>query len=159
MEINDLWISNDQDLWKSYLDKYWRQVPRKNINLEKELDILNQKVKRHEDIKDWYTFLFDKYFPWKYTAANRLATARGAFEREYANDKEKLNNKIASLFKAVFENPDDIENCLKKVTGANDGIKGLGVAGGSGLLAILFPNYFATVDQFVAENIIRIDEF
>lgn len=39
------------------------------------------------------------------------------------------------------------------------GITGLGVAGISGLLALLFTNRFATVDQFVVDALYRIDQF
>ena len=42
---------------------------------------------------------------------------------------------------------EDIEMGLKTA----QQIRGLGTAGASGLLAVLFPNYFATVDQFVVK--------
>jgi hypothetical protein len=34
----------------------------------------------------------------------------------------------------------------------------LGVAGASGLLSILFPKYFGTVDQFVVKTLLEIDD-
>lgn len=37
------------------------------------------------------------------------------------------------------------------------GIRGLGIAGASGLLSILFPKYFATVDQFVVKSLLRVN--
>lgn len=38
-------------------------------------------------------------------------------------------------------------------------IYGLGVAGASGLLAILYPNKFATVDQFIVKALCSIEDF
>jgi hypothetical protein len=37
-------------------------------------------------------------------------------------------------------------------------IKGLGIAGASGLLSLLFPKYFGTVDQFVVKALCGIDD-
>lgn len=37
-------------------------------------------------------------------------------------------------------------------------IKGLGIAGASGLLALLFPKYFGTVGQFVVKALCSIDD-
>jgi hypothetical protein len=37
-------------------------------------------------------------------------------------------------------------------------IKGLGNAGASGLLAVIFPKYFATVDQFVVKALLNVDQ-
>ena len=36
-------------------------------------------------------------------------------------------------------------------------IKGLGAAGASGLLALLFPRYFGTIDQFAVKALRQID--
>ena len=34
----------------------------------------------------------------------------------------------------------------------------MGIAGASGLLSVLFPDYFGTVDQFVVKSLLRINE-
>ena len=93
--------------------------------------------------KEWFNWLHDKYFPWKYTAHNRLATTRGSLRRSV--DKYGLQE--------LFEIKESILNADHRSIGAclsiARRIPGLGVAGASGLLAVLFPGDFGTVDQFV----------
>lgn len=91
---------------------------------------------------------------WKYTAPNRLATSRNLY---FA--KHKKNNEMGQLdfiHKSLFNfNLSDIETGLKIATG----IRGLGPAGGSGLLAILFPSHFGTIDQFVLLGLQTLPEY
>ena len=47
-----------------------------------------------------------------------------------------------------------IEKALEKVKE----IKGLGIAGASGLLSILFPSKYGTVDQFVVKRLLEIHD-
>src|ERR1700733_14315692 len=49
---------------------------------------------------------------------------------------------------------DNIQQCLAVASS----IRGLGIAGASGLLAILFPAQFGTVDQFVVKALAEIPE-
>lgn len=46
---------------------------------------------------------------------------------------------------------------LKSVLKSQKEIEGLGTAGASGLLSILFPEHFSTVDQFVVKRLCEID--
>jgi hypothetical protein len=48
---------------------------------------------------------------------------------------------------------DDIRSSLEVV----DEIRGLGTAGASGLLALMYPQKFATVDQFVVKALRQVD--
>ncbi len=93
--------------------------------------------------RDFYDFLHDKYFVWKCTQPNRLATTRMSLEKYIDEDKLSERDEIHKGLFIVDRN--DIETCLQTVMK----IKGLGTGGASGLLAILFPKYFGTVDQFL----------
>ena len=48
----------------------------------------------------------------------------------------------------------DISNSLKVTTN----IRGLGVAGASGLLSLIYPDYFGTVDQFVVKALLEVND-
>ncbi len=49
---------------------------------------------------------------------------------------------------------DNIQQCLAVACS----IRGLGTAGASGLLAVLFPTSFGTVDQFAVKALVKIPE-
>lgn len=95
--------------------------------------------------EDWYHFLHDKYFRWKYTASNRYATTTIQFKK-YRDGSgifglEKLCQQLLNLHNS------DIRHGL--ITAKR--IRGLGTAGASGLLSLMYPDRFATVDQFVVK--------
>jgi hypothetical protein len=97
-------------------------------------------------------FLLEKYFRWKYTAPNRYASTTKTL-RSYTE-----NNQLPVLH-AVKErlfglDKDDIQSCLAVASS----IRGLGTAGASGLLAVLFPAHFGTVDQFAVKALAKIPE-
>ena len=105
------------------------------------------------DEKEWYDFLHDEYFVWKYTAKNRLATTRSHLSkrREGAN----LTSLHGIRSELLQIDPNDIGTCIDLACQ----IPGLGVAGGSGLLSLLYPEHFATVDQFVVKALLEIPDY
>jgi hypothetical protein len=101
--------------------------------------------------REWYDFLKDEYFPWKYTAANRLGSTR-----KYLRKYEETNS-LGELFSVKEELfAFDLTNIQQGLKDAKK-IKGLGYAGASGLLAVLFPKWFGTVDQFVVKALCEIE--
>lgn len=151
---SDFWSRNNSVEWKNEEHKYYDLVHQKNQKIEHELNNLsNADIDRIAamPVSEFYTFLHDKYFKWKYTAANRYNTTIKNLEK-YQNDFSELEKIQKQLFSF---NLDNAEEGLKIVTK----IKGLGIAGGSGLLSILFPEYFGTVDQFVVKSLLYFDEF
>jgi len=156
MNINELWHSKDEANWEEALKLYWNYVMPKNRGLE---EYFCYQIQSDLDSiigmsgLDFYEFLYNKYFPWKYTAANRLATTRNNL-RKYAEDNEydRLLNIKNQLFNFDIEN---ISDGLK----ITQQIKGLGIAGAPGLLSVLFPNHFGTVDQFVVFALLEINDF
>jgi hypothetical protein len=150
--IREMWNSNNPDLWQKALNRYWTFVKTSNLALEKEMDELDAEVVRKMTSKAWFEFLLEKYFRWKYTAPNRDASTTKML-RSYA-----ANNELGALH-AIKErlfaaDRDNIQQCLSIASL----IRGLGIAGASGLLAVLFPAQFGTVDQFVVKALAKIPE-
>jgi len=150
ISVRDLWYSQDEDEWKSELDAYWKYIKPENLRLEKEISKINNEMIRSMSADEWFDFLLNKYFRWKYTAANRYTTTTNYLK------KYKEENKIKELEiiknKLVKTDKRDTKKLLKTLSE----IKGLGPAGASGLLALLYPNHFSTVDQFVVKSLIEI---
>ncbi len=150
ISINNLWVSNNEHDWKAALEHYWSFVRPENIELERELNDLKLEQISNFGQLDWYNFLLDKYFRWKYTAPNRYASTTMAFK------KYKDSNQLDSLFdikkRLINLNVFDISDGLSVAKE----IRGLGIAGASGLLSLMYPNNFATVDQFAVKALSQI---
>ena len=86
-----------------------------------------------------------RYFRWKYTAPNRYATTTAALKRQVDRVGADQLLRIRDRILIALDGPAD-----KALTAACE-IGGLGPAGASGLLALLRPQAFATIDQFVAK--------
>jgi hypothetical protein len=100
--------------------------------------------------QEWYDFLHDEYFHWKYTADNRYATTtshlRKYIEANELSELDSIRKKLLSL------NPRDIRLGLSTAKE----IKGLGIAGASGLLSLMYPEHFGTVDQFAVDALAQV---
>ncbi len=144
--IAELWRSSDPTAWDAALERYWSLVRSANLALEQALDQLDLARIRSLDAQGWYTFLRSEYFRWKYTAANRYATTTRNLEKYTAEPGglERLHDIKCRLLEI---DPSDIPTGLYVA----DEIRGLGPAGASGLLALMYPATFATVDQFVVK--------
>jgi len=139
-----LWHSRDEAVWKQAVKDYWNHVKPDNFDLEIELN--NLKARKHGDIPDWYTFMIERYMPWKFTAPYTLAANRKTFIKWHKKNHTLFINNIKHLYAIPKE---DIEMALRLLTE----FKGFGTAAASGLLSILFPKHFATVDQFVVNRL------
>jgi hypothetical protein len=143
--ITDLWRSTDPGAWRRALDRYWDFVLPSNLALERALEPLNLERIRQFDAEGWYVFLHDEYFRWKYTDPRRYATTTkhldGHREERGLEDLDRIRGGLLAL------TPSDVRVGLE----AADEIGGLGTAGASGLLALMYPNIFGTVDQFVVK--------
>ena len=146
METSRLWDSSIEEEWESHLKRYWTFIKPCHMAIEKEFDSFNANTVQKMDENEWYDFLKNKYFYWKYTAPNRYKTTTIQLEK-YLGPEDSLD-KLYLIKQNLFQfDKEDIETGLKTA----QQIRGLGTAGASGLLAVLFPNYFATVDQFVVK--------
>ena len=141
--IEQLWYSSDASKWRRALDRYWEYVKPTHVAIEREMEDLRPDDVRHLDADEWYDWLLNKYFRWKFTAPNRYATTTEHLKRQ-ADDCGRLH---------LLKIRDQVLGCenagIRKALDAATRFKGLGPAGASGLLALLFPARFGTVDQFV----------
>ena len=149
-EIEYLWFSNNESDWLNALSKYYSFLKPHQMDIETYMEELDAETVRNYTVAEFFDFLHDYYFVWKYTAANRLATTRKSL-RKYIF--ESRMDELETIHKALFNsNKDDIRSCMMIATK----IRGLGTAGASGLLSILYPQKFATLDQFVVKSLNKI---
>ncbi len=151
MLISNLWITEDPIAWDDALKRYWSFVQPRNLDLEKSLDALDIERIRRMDPREWYDFLRTKYFRWKYTAPNRYATTARQLKR-YADDG-KLDDLDGVRQRLLALDTDDIRLGLKTASV----VHGLGTAGASGLIALMYPQKFGTVDQFAVKALRQVE--
>ncbi|HXX58884.1 MAG TPA: hypothetical protein VEI96_12865 [Thermodesulfovibrionales bacterium] len=145
MNIAELWYSIERSDWEHALERYWQFVQPRNLELERALDSLNVERLRGLSARGWYDFLHGEYFRWKYTAPNRYATTTIQLKKYL--DGGELDELDHIRLQLLSLDCSDIRRGL--VTARN--IRGLGTAGASGLLSLMYPRCFATVDQFVVK--------
>lgn len=151
LQVSRLWNSGTQKEWENAIDDYWGAVKRENLRLEEEIENLDPERIRFMDVSAFYDFLHNKYFVWKYTAPNRLATTRSSLEKY---PRGNMMDQLAYIHHQLFEfDRADIGAGLEIAKQ----IYGLGTAGASGLLAVLFPKDFGTVDQFVVKALCEVE--
>ncbi len=152
MSFNDIWHSKNESEWNALLKKYWQLIQVDNIQIEFELNRLTPEYIASLGKEEWYEFLLEKYFRWKYTAPNRFATTTASIKKYEKDGKldelHDIKNQILSM------DLNDISNSLKVTTN----IRGLGVAGASGLLSLIYPDYFGTVVQFVVKALLEVND-
>ena len=145
MELPDLWNTTSPEDWEAALKRYWEYVLPKNKELEVRLNSLDLQVLEAMKSEDWYEFLLGEYFRWKYTAPNRYATTTRALQKYI--ELQELDELDLIRKKLLCMNPANIRQGLLTA----DKIRGLGTAGASGLLSLMYPQYYGTVDQFVVK--------
>jgi len=143
--IGRLWNYGSEAEWNQALNRYYEFLSDSTKEIEYYMENVDSGEIARLPAADFYVFLHDKYFVWKYTQKNRLATTRNSLRRYTEEDRlDELADIQRRLFSAEHS---DITECMR--TAAE--IHGLGPAGASGLLAILFPEDFGTADQFVVK--------
>ena len=154
MEINQLWHNGTESDWKAELDKYYSHpFVRNNIDLENRMERLVPSDIDRMSSNEFYLFLRDEYFVWKFTAKNRLATARKAlakYEKEGMGSLAKIQRKIMFAYENDPDNTEELLEVAKR-------IHGLGTSGASGLLSIMFPEHYGTIDQFSISALLEVD--
>jgi hypothetical protein len=151
-KISEVWHSQSEQDWKNALDNYWNYVKPENLKLERSLNKL--KLKRISELDEfgWYKFLLHKYFHWKYTSPFFYTTTTRNLKRYLELDQLDILFDIKQ--RLLNLNLSDVKSALLT---ANE-IRGLGIAGASGLLSLMYPHTFATVDQFVVKALRLVDD-
>ena len=141
MDINNLWELRDENKWLDALDRYWVDpTVCKNRDTEQFMHNVELEYIQRLDPQEWYDFL-NKYFRWKFTGHHR-------HERLMDLDKNSFEHLFsAKCSLAAIDGLDlaDSRKCLNLVKSPR--IRGLDYPGASGLLALIFKEWFGTVDQ------------
>ncbi len=100
--IRELWPSRDVTQWNAARDRYWALIQPRNVALEEPMEHLDRGRIRQMSPDEWFTFLYEEYFRWKYTAANRYATTTSKLKQKantQAGRKElhQIRDKILNI--------------------------------------------------------------
>ena len=149
--VSTLWNYGSEIAWHEALDYYYALLRVEERVLDRYMEDIDADEIAQLSVTEFYDFLYDKYFVWKYTAKNRLATTRKSLKRYV--DENKLHE-LANIQQRLFSaDRSDIRKCLTIATE----IRGLGPAGASGLLSVLFPDNFGTIDQYVVKALKKVE--
>lgn len=148
-----LWYSGSESDWKEALNSYDAMLNDNHRAIENYINNIDADEVKNMDVNEFYRFLYDKYFPWKFTDGRILKSNRERNLEKYIRNNEL--HVLDSIHKRLFTTSrHDIYSCLNVV----EKIYGVATAAGSGLLAILFPEDFGTVDRFVVERLQELDD-
>ena len=151
MDLNRLWHEGSKSDWNKALKKYDDQAD----ELDRQLEKLKPSQVKKMSPQSFYSFLYDDYSKWKYgNDQARLKRTRNLLRENYSERTNRLEIVKECIFCAYKISPNDTESLLEIVTR----IKGLGVAGSSGLLSILFPCNYGTLDQHLVKSLCYISE-
>lgn len=116
------------------------------------MNVLRLDMVKDLDPERWYSFLREKYFRWKHTQPNRYVTTTNSLNRYL--EEGKLDELFDIKEQLLDLDTSDIQQGLSTAKR----IHGLGIPGASGLLALLYPHAFGTVDQFVVKSLLEISD-
>ena len=148
--ISALWNCKDEKQWLIALDNYWQKLGSEQFQLEKKIDSLDIESVKLMSVDEFFSFLYEEFYVWKYTNKFYLTVNRKQLWRYYSEKKmDELEFVKDELFSVEHEN-------IKKCLSIAKKIRGLGTAGASALLSVLFPKDFGTVDQFVVKSLLKV---
>jgi len=151
IELNSFWDENEHEAWLAVCDDCWANVPAHRRSLVERMERLDPAAIAALSPEGFYDFLHDEYFVWKYIHPNRVASTRKHL-RKYMNE-DGLQD-LANIQRRLFScNKAHIAEAVQ----ATKEIRGLGVAGATGLLALLFPNDFGTIDQHLVGSLQKVE--
>ena len=90
LPLHKLWFSHDASEWDAALKRYWDFIPSRNVTLEQAMERLDRELIRRMSSDEWFAFLENEYFRWKYTAPNRYATTTAVLKRKGGTETGRL---------------------------------------------------------------------
>ena len=146
--IQKLWNSDIEKAWRDSLQHYYDLLTTDEM-IQVEDEIKNIKAEDVEKLstEEFYGFLHNKFYIWQFPSKKRQGTTIPQLERyKTENRMDELAEIKESLFSIEHS---DINSCLETAKK----LRGLGVIGASGLLAVLFPKDFGTVSAPLIESL------
>jgi hypothetical protein len=151
VDINNLWELRDQNEWLDALDRYWVDpAVCRNRDTEQFMHKVKLEYIQKLDMQEWYDFL-NKYFRWKFTGS-QLHTRLMDLDK---NSFEHLFSVKRGLLALDRIDLADSRKCLNLVRSPR--IRGLDYPSASGLLALMFKEWYGSVDRGVLESLCKIE--
>lgn len=155
MDVNYLWHNGSEKDWLAALDEYSKHI---RISKQRQIDkeFLNLKSSDIRQMKpnEFYLFLKEKYFVWKYTSYLPKRLKELSFHQ---TDSGLVV--LGQIHKELFNEFDNGKDDILRLIKIAQQIHGLGSAGASGLITIIFPEKFGTVDQYVVKALLKLHNF
>jgi hypothetical protein len=145
LSMVELWSSQDPSEW-DYCEGelYDAAVKPENRMIERQLE--RPGLRERLALMDTDQFY---YFKWKFTVEpGRSGNAKALAGHVRDGTMDRVERVRRRLVKRVDDN---VSASIQMMMGKHGGIRGLGVAGASGLLALVYPEEFGTVDVKVTE--------
>ncbi len=101
------------------------------------------------------------YGRWKYTDYRFFVKHENDFDtydQKWIEVEEEIYQYLTHIENIEFEIEDEIKELIKKGIGLKKHLSGIGVAGMSGILAMLIPDKYGVVDRYVADLLNALDE-
>jgi hypothetical protein len=156
LSMVELWNSKDPSEW-DYCEGelYDAAVKPENRSVERELERpgLRERIARM-DAAQFYAFLRDEYFKWKFTAEPERSQSPRYLARHVTDGTmDRVERARRNL---ISRGEVSKGGSIWMLMGRNEGIHGLAVAGASGLLALVYPEEFGTVDVMVTRALQKV---
>jgi len=150
--IGFLWKYGTESDWKKALNRYHELIPEDIRELDASLENLNANEIKNLSVEEFFMFLHDEYFVWKYTDKRHLAVTRKNLVKYVSEDKL---SELSDIHKRLFEM--DTDDIRKSFRTAGE-IKGLSLSGASSLLSVLFPDKFGAIEKYTACALIEVSD-
>ncbi|MBX9791902.1 MAG: hypothetical protein K2Y37_23510 [Pirellulales bacterium] len=146
----ELWRSRRQQDWDQALRAYWDTVPARSMEIERAMDNLSLSRISQMDESDWFLFLRDEYFYWKFMVRKRNTNY---LEKQSRAELFEIKRELLDM-----RFSDDDRDGIRRAIRAADKVAGLDVKSATGLLAVMYPKWFGTVDRHVIDCLQTISE-
>lgn len=157
IDIKDIWNCNEVGKWKDAEEEYSKRINQVAKKIEKKFEQMTTEEILGLSPDEFYIFLRDMYFPWKFTGIYlkpRLENLK-TIENKQTQIKDVIDD-LKELQKRIADkkelNDDDMSNAIRNL----QKIPGIGLSAATGLLSILFPTHFGTINKHVRINLKKV---
>ena len=151
--LKAVWDQPVERKWEDLQACYWEvESVKKHMCLEQELN--NSKHVEQLIKNDFKSFILNKYIPWKYTDCRW--TLRYEEKLKSWKGADKFAEDILDYEERLKHTNNYEERILQEGIELRNELYGIGVAGITGLLSLLIPEVFGTVDKYVAKSMMAL---
>ncbi len=154
--LNELWHHGAEQDWEDAAQEYWsRPGVARQRELEERMDRVHEsraEILSSED--NFYRFLFEDLYPWKMDPT-RIVPQQRNLEKYHMDTPagiDRLRQYLLSSARKLGSLA--VDKMFKRMTP----VGGMGIPVASGCLAVLFPEYFGTLDRFCLRGFLTVDD-